>query len=315
MSQTHNERFLVEEALERCPKNPKETLNVILAPLEISTSYVKGTASGPQEIINASHQIEDYDLQLDTVPVVDYAIETDRSLVGPLMKCNAAAQMDEAIGLLSDRTVQALGAGQVPLFLGGEHTVSLGVLRGFRKFSDTPITVVQTDAHCDLRSSYDGRDFAHGTVFYHVSKFYPVRQVGIRVMSEEEREFLASSKQVVCFPMHEIREKERAAKREKAVWPPKWIDQVIASIPTKHVYLSVDVDGFDPRLMPATGTPVPGGLDWDESLEFFARLFREKQVVGADFVELAPQPGLHGASFLTAMLIYKLMAFGFKKLG
>lgn len=313
MSHQHNERFLVEEALERCPKSPKATLEVILAPLEVSTSYAKGTASGPQEIINASHQIEDYDLQLETVPVAEYAIETDKSLVGPIMRCNAAGQMDEAVQMLTDRALQSLRSKRIPLFLGGEHTVSLGVLRGFRAYTDVPITVVQIDAHGDLRSSYDGREIAHGTVFFHVSKFYPVRQVGIRVMCEEERDFLAASKQVICYPMHELRRQERARKQGPA-WPPVWIDEIVASIKTEHVYLSVDVDGYDPKLMPATGTPVPGGLEWDESLELFERIFKEKKVVGADFVELSPQPGQHGASFMTAMLIYKMMSYGFKEL-
>jgi agmatinase len=184
----------------------------------------------------------------------------------------------------------------------GEHTVSLGVLQGYREFTDQPITVVQMDAHGDLRSSYDGMEIAHGTVFFHVSKFYQVRQFGIRVMCEEERDFLAESKQVICMTMPELRKKKN------------WMDELIQSIKTDKVYLSVDVDGFDPSIMPATGTPVPGGIEWDEAMEFYGKLFKAKEIVGADFVELAPQAGMHGASFLTAMMIYKFIGMGMKRL-
>lgn len=297
-----NDRFMVEEALERCPANPRETIDVILAPLEVTTSYAKGTAGGPQEIILASHQIEDFDIELGYAPCANYKINTDKSIVSPIMKCNAAGQVEEGIALIRQRVKESLRAGHVPCVLGGEHTVSLAVLQAYREMSDEPITVVQMDAHGDLRSSYDGIEHSHAAVFFHVSKFYPVRQFGIRVICEEERDFLASTKQVISFPMHEMRKNKN------------WMSDLIKSIKTNKVYISVDVDGYDPMIMPATGTPVPGGLEWRESLEFFSRLFKEKTIVGADFVELSPLPGMHGASFLTALLVYKFIGMGMTRL-
>ncbi len=285
---------------EELPEAAEATINIILAPLEITTSFIQDTAAAPEEIIAVSGELEDFDLQLGYSPCKRYRLLTDRELVEPLQKLNESGSIEEAVAQITSKTQQCLAAKQIPCFVGGEHTVTLGVLRGFRRFTDTKLTIVQIDAHADLRPHYQNHTVGHASVFYHASSLYPLTQVGLRTMESGERELAESRSTIHTFSIDNIRKHK------------DWMQRVLDSINTEAVYLSIDMDGFDPSIVPTVGTPLPGGLGWEETIAFLQQLFQQHQVVGADVVELCPQPNMLAPTMLTANLIYKLIGFGFK---
>ncbi len=258
-------------------------------PYERTTSWGHGTIGGPRAILNASGYVEYYDDELDWEPYrigIHTLPETD---VADLTESEALERIgaNAARYCLDDKFV---------LTLGGEHTLSTPIIRAVKdKYSD--LTVLQIDAHADLRDSYDGTPHSHACVMRRVVEICPLVQVGIRSISKEEKEAAAELPTRIFFA-------------RDIVGHTAWIADAVASL-SEHVYLTIDVDGLDPSLVPATGTPEPGGMGWSETLELIRQVAERRTIVGADIVELSPIEGLHSADFLCAKLAYKIIGYVF----
>jgi len=263
-------------------------------PYEATTSYGGGTRMGPRAILEASRYIELYDQELDREPS-EVGIHTLPALEltreGP---DRAMAQLRELYG----QVARACGD-RFLLMLGGEHAVSSPAIRAQAERHDERLTVLQMDAHADLRPEYEGTPHSHASAMARVLDHADVVGVGIRAVSSEEMEVVRGSDAVTLVWADEMWEDDR------------WMDRAMEALGPK-VYLTFDVDYFDPSLVPATGTPEPGGGDWYRTLRFLRRVFREREVVAADVVELAPVPGLHAPDFLVAKLVYKLLGYRFE---
>ncbi|MDX1406845.1 MAG: agmatinase, partial [Saprospiraceae bacterium] len=194
-----------------------------------------------------------------------------------------------------DCAQELITTGKFVTFLGGEHSVSIGPIRAhYQHYQD--LSVLQIDAHADLRPAYLGSPYNHACAMYDASRHCNLVQAGIRSMDHAELEYVQPGN---CFYMHEIRS------------DPDWMAQVVDRL-TDQVYLSLDLDALDPSIMPATGTPEPGGFFWYELLTFLKMVFEHREVVGFDMVELAPIKGMHAPQFLAAKLYYKMLTYKFE---
>jgi len=192
------------------------------------------------------------------------------------------------------KTKELLKTGKYLTFFGGEHSVSIGVIKAFYEKYEN-LTVLHLDAHADLRASYMGSPYNHACALHDASQNTNLIQVGIRSMDACEKQYLNKDK---CFFTHEI------------YGSTDWHEKAI-SLMTDNVYLTIDLDAFDPSIMPATGTPEPGGLDWNSTLRFLRKVFEQKNVIGFDIVELAPMKDNKAPTFLVAKLYYKLLSYKF----
>lgn len=267
------------------PKNARVT--VIQVPYDATTSYIGGTAKGPAAIIDASAHMELYDEELGE--------ETCRIGIHTMMPLPVGDTTPEAmLGMVSDAVAQNLPPDKLPVIVGGEHSISLGAVQALvRQYPR--LSVLQLDAHADLRDSYEGIPFSHACVGRRISELCPLVQAGIRSMSREEADFKRSSPVVTVFD-HQVKQGDNV------------LEDVIQHL-TDDVYLTVDIDVLDPAIMPATGTPEPGGLSWYEIIRLIRTLCRQKRVVAFDVVELCPQPGNVAPDFLAAKLIYRIMGY------
>ncbi|MBO0782242.1 MAG: agmatinase [Ktedonobacteraceae bacterium] len=264
-------------------------VTIIPAPLEYTVCYMKGTQHGPQAILNASSQMETYDEELDCEPI-DVGIHTRPAL--------DYRGMDHASALRAtgDAVREVLQRGQLPLTLGGEHSLSAPAIAAVHgHYPD--LTVVHIDAHGDLRDEYEGTPLSHASIERRVVDMgIPLLEIGIRSFSPEEVAFLRTGPDVAI------------------VWAYQ-MARGIATIPwerlSKHTYVTIDLDAIDPSEMPAVGTPEPGGLSWYQVLDLFREICRRTTVVGMDVVELCPMPGQTRADFLAAKLVYKLIGYRF----
>lgn len=268
---------------------------VLPVPYEATTSYGGGARNGPRAIIEASRYVELYDRELDADPS-GVGIHTFPAL--ELTRAGPEPAMEE-LGEAYRRILRALGEG-FPVLLGGEHSVSFpAILAHADRLDDERLTVLQLDAHADLRAEYEGTPASHASAMARVLDRADVVAVGVRGVSSEEVGVAARDDGVTLVWAHEMWEDD------------DWMDRAIERLGPR-VYLTFDVDYFDPSLVPSTGTPEPGGGDWYRTLRFLRRVFREREVVAADVVELAPTPGLHAPDFLVARLVYKLIAYRFE---
>jgi len=258
-------------------------------PFEKTVSYGHGTGEGPAAIIDASRYMELYDeefqgetaqIGIHTLP----AIDTDRA-------------PDVMIPELEKEAYRLLSTGKFVCMLGGEHSISPPVVRAFAK-KYPKLSVLQIDAHADLRESYEGTQYSHASAMRRILEVCPAVQVGIRSLSIEE------ARAIPALPTKIFWAKDIAGQTG-------WVDPAIDSL-TEDVYLTVDVDGLDPSLVPSTGTPEPGGLMWYEALSLIRTLAEKKNVVGMDLVELSGGPGSNNSSFLSAKLIYKTLGYLFR---
>jgi agmatinase len=271
------------------PGHDYSTSKVVIwpVPYEKTTSWGHGTAMGPRAILEASAYVEEYDEELDWEP----------SIVGLHTLPQAAiADLDEAdaIRLLYEEARRHVGARKFILTLGGEHTLSTPVVQAVREeYSD--LSVLQIDAHADLRDSYEGTRYSHASVMRRIVELCPAVQVGIRSLSREERDVAEELPTRLFFAKDLV---------EGTVW----IDDVVAAL-SEHVYLTVDIDGLDPSLVFATGTPEPGGLDWYSLLRLLRRVSAERTIVSADIVELMPLDEIRAPDFLCAKLAYKILSY------
>lgn len=262
-------------------------VTVIPVPYDATTSYIGGTAKGPAAIIDASTHMELYDEELEQ--------ETCGIGIHTTMPLPVHDEPPEAmLRMVTEAVSRHLATDKLPVILGGEHSISLGAVRALvRRYPR--LSVLQLDAHADLRDSYGGTPFSHACAARRMGELCPLVQVGIRSMSREEADFKRSSPVITVFD-HQI--KQAGKNPEEAI-------QHL----TDEVYLTIDLDVLDPAIMPATGTPEPGGLSWYEITSLLKKLCGVKRVVAFDVVELCPQPGNVAPDFLAAKLIYRTMGY------
>ena len=270
----------------------KEKVVVVPFGLEKTVSYGGGTKNGPKEIIKASHQVELYDEELNCEPHKKIGIKT-------LKPFKIDKNINKALKKISLINENILKKKKFPLVLGGEHSITPGCIIPFtKKFKN--ICLLHFDAHADLRESYLGEKYSHASAIRRCLDYKNVSLIsfGIRNISEGEIPFLKkNSKRINIF----------WAKDKK-----KWnLNTFKKMIKNKTVYLTFDVDGFDSSIMPATGTPEPGGLFWNESLEIIKIAAKNSNIVGADINELSPIKGFNSYNFLVAKLAYKILAYKF----
>jgi len=271
---------------------PPEDAGALVIPfgMEKSVSYGAGTARGPEAIIAASPELEFFDDELWCEPYRQFGIAT---LETPQIAADASGALDQ----VAELAAAALDAGQLPLVLGGEHTLSAGAIRAVAaRYPD--LAILQLDAHTDLRDSYEGNTLSHACAMRRALDDTPASliAVGIRNVSPEEIPFLeANPERVRVFWA-----------RERAQWS---LEEIVAPLRGRPIYISLDIDVMDAGLMPATGTPEPGGLTFDEVCAVMRAAGDAGRIVGADLVELAPIPGFHAYDFTAAKLAYKLLAY------
>jgi len=278
--------FLASEFKPAAPESAR--IHVIPVPMETSVSYGGGTAKGPAAILAASQQLEAFD---GTGRPGEDTIHTQRA-VKPAKPRSPEAWVDA----IEARVVHALSCGAAPLLLGGEHTVTLGAARAF-KAAGLEVGFVHFDAHADLRDVYEETPFSHACVMRRVHELgFPLVQIGTRAYAEEEQLYRMKHKKTI-----------RAYDAATIAAGGMPVDFLPKTFP-KLVFVTFDVDGFDPAVMPATGTPVPGGLFWFDAIHLLDRLAAGRTVVGADVVELAPIKHLHHADFTAARLAQHLIS-------
>ncbi len=259
---------------------------VLPVPYDETSSWIKGSDKGPEALLDASVALEWYDIETQT-QVYKKGISTALPITeksSPELLCNA----------VQERVTTYLKDGKFPVTIGGNHTVSIGAIRAAAsQYAD--LTILQMDAHSDLRPSYEGSQLNHACVMYQASQLCPITQVGIRSMCEEE---LGLFKEDRIFYAHAI-----AGQTD-------WQQKALQTL-SKNVYLTIDLDVFDPSVLPSTGTPEPGGLRYYEVLHFLRSVFAQYNVVGFDVVELCPNPNERASDFLAARLMYQLMTYKF----
>lgn len=264
---------------------------VLPIPYEATTCYLRGTALGPEAIVAASAHVEWYDESRGDEPC--------RRGIHTLRQLDCSGEAEDVVERIRSAVAGYVAEGRFVLSLGGEHTVTVGCADGAAAAG--PLTIVQIDAHADLRDKYEGSAFSHACVMRRLAGRHAIVQIGIRALSTEEAEFTNETPGVFCVSGDEI---ERSRLEPGGL--DAWMAKAMAAIETERVYLTVDLDGLDPCVVPTVGTPVPGGLLWHETLAFLRALFESKTVVSADVVELCPVPGQVIGDFAAARLAYKI---------
>jgi agmatinase len=272
--------------------NFKEKVVVVPFGLEKTVSYGGGTKNGPKEIIKASHQVELYDEELNCEPYKKIGIKT-------LKPFKIDKNIKKALNQMSKINQEILDKNLFPITFGGEHSITPGCIDPFtKKFKD--ICLLHFDAHADLRESYNGEKFSHASAIRRCLDYSNVSVIsfGIRNISQSEIPFLKkNSSRIDIFWA-----------KDKSKWN---LNKFRKLIKNKTVYLTFDVDGLDSSIMPATGTPEPGGLLWDETLNIIKIATKNSKIVGADINELAPIKGFNSYNFLVAKLAYKILSYKF----
>jgi len=264
---------------------------VLPIPYEGTVSYGTGTRLGPQAIIAASRQVETYDRQLDSEPCLKGIAtlgELEQTAVSP------EAMMDR----IESIACPVLSDNKFLLTLGGEHSITGPLVKAHKSEFDN-ISVLQIDAHSDLRNEYQGTPYSHACVMSRVWEHCEFVSVGIRSFCGSENEKKALSQNRIFSP-DDLRNHSDSISK-------------ILSMLTDHVYITVDLDGFDPSIIPAVGTPEPGGLLWHEVLNLIRQVGRDKEIIGADIVELSPIPGMVHPDFTAALLAYKIIGIALNR--
>jgi len=273
-------------------------VSILPIPFERTTSYGKGTELGPQAILAASEYVELWDEELQSEPY-RVGVHTARA-----WRPRPQTPLPEAIAELEEHAAEIYAGRQgLVIGLGGEHSITAPLFRAARRAAGS-IGIVQFDAHSDLRESYEGTPLSHASVMKRVLDEESVSSlaIGIRSLSEPEARLIADRDLQVIWG-HELAEYEVPQDEADA----KFVER-LAHLP-ESVYLTFDVDYFDPAIVPSTGTPEPGGGSWYPTLRMLRALFREKRVVGMDIVELAPRPEQPASDFLVAKLLYKCIGY------
>jgi agmatinase len=264
---------------------------VVPVPFDATTCYRPGTREGPQAIIDASRNLELYDPELGRSPYTA-GIHTLRAVEPVMGNAQAMADRSERV------TSELLDRGKFVVTLGGDHSVSIGVVRAFAR-RHPHMSVLQIDAHADLREEYEGNALSSATIMRRVLDVCPrTAQVGIRSLSEPEAQLVRERK----LPMWLASDIHRQTARGRD----EWIAEVVRSL-GEEVYVTFDIDAFDPALVPGTGTPEPGGLGWYDVMDLLAAVASQRRVIGFDVVELSPLVEGHVSPVVAAKLAYKLI--------
>jgi agmatinase len=266
----------------------KAKVVIIPVPYDRTSSWGKGADKGPSAILAASEIVENYDIESDSEPY-KVGIFTDK----PVTEDKTPEKMVQAV---EKRISAHLATGKFPVLLGGEHSVSIGAIQAQAK-KYGKLTVLQLDAHGDLRNEYHGSKYSHACIMARAQDIYKTVQVGIRSMDTSEKP--RAKKSNVFFA-------------ENIAGKHDWIKKVLATL-KGNVYVTIDLDVFDPSIMPSTGTPEPGGLLWYEVLDLLRQVFQKNNVVGFDVVEMCPNKSNKAPDFLAAKLVYKLISYKFGK--
>lgn len=261
--------------------------------LEHTVSYTGGTSKGPQAMIAASHEVELFDEELWCEPIRHFGVVTAQE---PAIANTQEAALDQLDAMVEE----TLEADKFPFVFGGEHAITPGAIRPFtRRYED--FAILHFDAHADLRDGYDGEHYSHAAALRRCLDYPQVSalvSLGIRNISASEVPFLEANKKRVHIHWA----------KDKADWKLK---DILAPLKGKPIYVTFDLDGFDASLMPATGTPEPGGLFWDDVMPVLKGAAKIGTFIGADINELAPREGLHSCDFLAAKLAYKILGYHF----
>lgn len=266
----------------------KNTSKIFLQsiPYDGTSTWGKGADKGFEAFMDAAENMELYDIETNS--------EVYLQGIHTLAAAPDFKSPEEMYQYTYHNTQELLKEGKFLTFFGGEHSISIGLIQAHYEHFDN-LTILQIDAHADLRPSYEGTAYNHACAVYDASKNCNLLQVGIRSMDTSEKEHMDYDKVVFADEIN----------RDNL-----WIDKVLANL-TENVYITFDLDAFDPSIMPATGTPEPGGMHWHETLKFLQRVFQKSNVVGFDIVELAPIPGYKAPQFLAAKLYYKMLSYKF----
>ena len=259
---------------------------IVPVPYDGTSTWMKGADKGPDAILEASVNLEFYDVETSTEAHL-VGINT----IAPVLEKESPNQLVKAV---YDTLLSLLSEKKFPVIIGGNHTVSIGAIRAFSEYFDN-LTVLQLDAHSDLRQVYEGSEFNHACVMARAREFSPMVQVGIRSMSVEELPFAEKDR---IFYSHELY-------YDKSLYK-KAIEKL-----TENVYITIDLDVFDPSIMPSTGTPEPGGPAYFELLHFMRDVIKKRNVVGFDVVELCPSATNKSPDFIAAKIIYQLLSYKF----
>jgi len=257
---------------------------IIPVPFDGTSTWLKGADKGPSAIIEASAHMELYDIETDS-EVYKWGIFTAPPVDGQELP-------EDMVEMVAKQVRQYRRDNKFVVVLGGEHSVSLGTVRE-HVVNNTDMTVLQLDAHSDLRDEYEGSKYNHACVMARISELCPIVQVGIRSMDSSEKEALDTSRVIFA----------REISTNK-----NWIENVLSKL-SQNVYVTIDLDVFDPSIMPSTGTPEPGGLLWYDVLELVRTVIENRNVVGFDVVELCPDQRNKAPDFLAAKLIYKFLSY------
>lgn len=270
----------------------KNIVHIIPFGLEKTVSYVGGTKNGPKNIIKASHQVELFDEELKKETYKKFKIKTFKEV-------KIKPKLDDALQQLTSIVDKSLSKKVFPLILGGEHSITPAIIKSFLK-KYRKLTILQIDAHADLRDGYLGVKNSHASAMRRCLDYknIDIVSLGIRNLCQEEFNYLKkNNNRIKIFWAKEINR-----------WNMSDLKKIIKN---KNIYLTFDLDGFDSSLMPATGTPEPGGLFWNDAIKVLKIIFKNSTVVGADVNELAPKKNLHACDFLAAKLVYKILSYKF----
>jgi len=262
---------------------------ILPVPLEMTTSYMKGTCEGSEALLLASHQVELYDDELN-----HETYKQGIATLAPMVLSQSEPEM--AVDSIQTNVQSILTHKKKVILIGGEHTITVGAVRAYSElYAD--MTVIQLDAHADLRNQYEGSPYNHACVMARVRESCPFVSVGIRSLSVEESKQI-QEENLHVFNMHGMRRNNQ------------WMEDSLNHV-SENVYVTIDLDVFDPFVMPAVGTPEPGGMDWYQFLTYLEKIFRQKNVVGFDIVELSPRIGAEYGVFAAAKLLYRLIGYWF----
>lgn len=264
---------------------------VLPVPYDSTTTFQPGTRRGPRAIIEASAHMELYDEEL--------CFEPASAGIHTLDYLDVAIDPEETINRVYHVVGEILKEEKVPVVIGGEHSVTLGAVNAVKERYNN-LSVIQLDAHADLRDTYQGERLSHACVMRRISeKKIDIIQVGIRSMSKEEAKYLKDTSNILTYYASDI------------LGGDEWMEDLFSRL-SEYVYVTVDVDVFDPAFVPSTGTPEPGGLGWYKITSLLRRIAEERKIVGFDVMELCPIPGNVAPDFLVAKLVYKLMGYTLK---
>ena len=268
---------------------------ILPIPFEKTTTYRQGCQNGPDAILTASDQLEAYDIELEREICHTAGIFTTDAIANT--KLNPDLTSEEMLETVIARVSELIADDKFAIALGGEHSITAAVVKAYQQALSEPFTVVQIDAHGDLRHSYEGSIYNHACVMRRVIDLgLPTLAIGIRSICLEEAQLIAQQQLPVVWARDIYRQ-------------PNWIERAISKITTEKVFITIDLDGLDPSLIPGVGTPEPGGLNWHELTQFLRSLFTQHQVIGCDVMELAPASDSVVSEFTAAKLVYKLIGY------